>query len=150
MRQGKEIRKIERIKHILGKSSNKADLSPYTTDFDSMLKNESPKYGSETREYEKKELALEISKEIGTLQDTLDILDKLYISKGDLKSCSEMYRKYGNYKDILDILMQKKIIEKKLNKIELTQEGKELRDYLKWHAKEIQSNLNKIMKKLPF
>lgn len=150
MRQGKEIRKIERIKHILGKSSNKADLSPYTTDFDSMLKNESPKYGSETREYEKKELALEISREIGTLQDTLDILDKLYISKGDLKSCSEMYRKYGNYKDILDILMQKKIIEKKLNKIELTQEGKELRDYLKWHAKEIQSNLNKIMKKLPF
>ena len=95
-------------------------------------------------------MALEISKEIGTLQDTLDILDKLYISKGDLKSCSEMYRKYGNYKDILDILMQKKIIEKKLNKIELTQEGKELRDYLKWHAKEIQSNLNKIMKKLPF
>ena len=149
MYQGKEIRKIERIKHINNKRGRKMDLSPYTGDSDSMLKNETPNEQRKSKEYENQELALEMAQRFGNLQDTIDILNKISSANNDIKMRSELRRKYGDHKSIIETLLEKKVARKESGIITLTDKGNRLKEYMKWHAKKIQSNLNKMLKTRP-
>jgi magnesium chelatase subunit D len=149
IRQGKEIRKIERIIHTKGNGKNKADLSPYSSDTDSLLKQDRKGLNEEISKHIKRELAVELTQKFGSSQDALQILDKMSSASEDLELYTELHRKYRNYQDILNTLFEKRIIEKNGRQIRLTDEGKDIKEYIKFHAKEIQLHINRFLKKIP-
>lgn len=141
--QDVEIRKVEKIQNEIGNTPY--DLSPYSTNTDSYLRQNGFIEGQFTRsEYQK---AVELSEYFGSLNELKELLE--YFKSGKRKDLFELKKKYGDMDEILDRLEKNDIVCKKSGTYYLTQEGENLIDFIKQNSKELEITLKEMIKELP-
>lgn len=132
LNQNIELRKVDKIKHVFGKRP--LDMSNYSTDFDSKLR-EKPEAINQMLYKESREL-LEKHNSFEEVYNTLKGI------RGDLKnSCDSSIVNGG----IISDLIKKGFVETKSGKTRFTEKGEELFKYFCINKVELQSLLKKII-----
>ncbi|MGI5859730.1 MAG: vWA domain-containing protein [Tepidanaerobacteraceae bacterium] len=142
-KQGVELRKIERIKHEIGNST--MDMSPYTTDSDSNLKQDAHNLRKDNIFRE----TVEMIEHFGSLREIEEVLET--IKKGGNSSGvpADLKKKSSDFDDIIKYFEKIQLMSKRQNKHYLTSKGEELREFLKINRRELESILKKTIKNSP-
>ncbi len=138
--QGVELRKIERIKHETGNSP--IDMSPYTTESDSYLKQNG---GCSKKDSLFRETAAMIEY-FGSLKEVEDAI-KNFESENNISGRSfDITEKNDDFNDIIKYFEQTNILRKHQNKYHLTNKGKELKEFLRIYRRELEFVLKRPMR----
>ncbi|MDD4568821.1 MAG: VWA domain-containing protein [Tepidanaerobacteraceae bacterium] len=139
-KQKVELRKIEIIKHEIGNSQ--MDMSQYTTDSDSNLKQDGDyqKDDSIFRE------SIEMIEHFGSLKEIEEVFDNLEYRKTHPQMPMDSKKKNSDFDDIIRYSEQKKLLTKHQNNYYLTKNGEKFRDFLKLNRRELESLLKKSIK----
>ncbi|MCG0275883.1 MAG: VWA domain-containing protein [Thermosediminibacteraceae bacterium] len=143
IKQGVELRKVEKIVNEVGKTP--VDLSPYAANTDSYLKQNNLSEGMYyfSKEYQQ---AIELSEYFGSLKELEELLEFFNSGKGiDL---FELKKKYGDLEEILKRLEGNKLLSRTSGFYSLTAEGENLINFIKLNRKELELALKKIIKSL--
>ena len=146
--QGVEIRKVERISHLEGEG--KADLSPYSSIFDSHL-NESEQsptdlnWDSLNKESQVDAVA-SMAEEFGGRINMTEILESL-TSSGSVSK--EIRYDVGDLDEIIERLTSLQLIEREMDKFRLTAKGMQVRGILTSYASEIEAAIRRLIRKMP-
>lgn len=146
--QGLEVRKIEKVLHNTTRGDSPVDMSPYSSDSDSALKQQGLQ-SSQTKEACNMRDSLELAREYGGAEQALKMLDALSNTSQIEKKLDFLNSNYGSYEEVLRQLCDKGILERHYNGLRLSAKGKELYEYLKKNLREIELNLKAFLKKLP-
>jgi magnesium chelatase subunit D len=143
MRQGIELRKVEKIVNCIGNSP--VDLSPYCSDSDSRLRQNC----TDDKYQNLHEEAISMIERYESLEGICDVLSE--IDKGEIVQGSinelEIKRRICDYDEIVKQLKERHFIQYKHNKYSLTPRVKLLRDYMRNKYKEFQLVLKKLLNK---
>lgn len=131
LEQNIELRKINKIVHKVGNMP--VDLSDYTTESDSKLKN---RHNSETNY---KQESIKLINQFGSVEEVALIFDLLTHQKAK----TDFPKK--DICDILDYLNNNKFIEIRNGKYKLTNSGENFRNYIIRNQKELETILKKII-----
>lgn len=156
MRQGTEIRKVERI--VLRSQrgqAGKVDLSPYASASDSLLRedkasparaNTSPGVNSRSRDWESIEWALELTRETLPPQELARLLESLPLGPQGL---AEHQKRWGDLEHALSYLEERRLIRRQRGRFTLTPEGHDLALFLNQHLPELESRFRQILRHVP-
>lgn len=138
--QGVELRKIERIKHETGNSS--IDMSPYTTDSDSYLRQN----GSCSKKDSLFCEATAMIEYFGSLKEVENAI-KNFESENNISGRSfDITEKNDDFNDIIKYFEQTNILSKHNNKYHLTNKGKELKEFLRIYRRELEFVLKRTIR----
>lgn len=142
-KQGVELRKIERLRHEVGNSP--MDMSPYTTDSDSNLKQDTENLRKDNIFRE----TMEMIEHFGSLREIEEVLES--VKKGGNSSGvpADLKKKSSDFDDIIKYFEQIQLMSKRQNKHYLTSKGEELREFIKINRRELESILKKTIKNSP-
>ncbi|WP_422444030.1 vWA domain-containing protein [Thermoanaerobacterium sp. DL9XJH110] len=138
-----ELRKIEKIVHEFGNTP--MDMSPYSADFDSYLKQNAAKYNEERMARE----AVELLDKFGSLSEIKEILDTIVKEASSAGGVCNLQRKYADLVDIISYMERKQFLNKRQNRYRLTRDGEKLHEYINLNYKQLESILKKSIKRLP-
>jgi magnesium chelatase subunit D len=146
MEQGLEIRKVEKVAlHLQGNSNAKTDLSAYTAESDSFLREQGS--GRETGASENADL-LETAHRLSV--DTLPPTELLHLlSLCPLQSDVGLRQRWGELDRILETLSVSGYMEKRGKKWHLTHKGLQLLSLVRLHLPELESKLRRYLRRLP-
>ncbi|MGE5591314.1 MAG: VWA domain-containing protein [Bacillota bacterium] len=152
--QGVEIRKVEALQHDAGGGQTPLDLSPYTDESDSWLREDGRGQGEgEGRGHSLADSELEALADLvddaGGLEALRDLLDRLggeeAVGAGD-KPATPL--RSGDA-ELLRRLEQRGWVRSARQRFTLTPEGAHLRDLLRHHLREVEAQLKAIFRRLP-
>jgi len=147
-RQGVEIRKVERISHLEGKG--KADLSPYSSIFDSHL-NEAGRRPADRdwnslNQESRVDAVASMAEEFGGRVNMAKLLESLTLSGSippDIRS------DVGDLDEVIERLTFFQLIGRDMGKFTLTPKGTEVRSILTSYASEIEAAIRRLIRKMP-
>jgi len=139
--QNIEIRRIEKITHITGNAP--MDMSPYSSNSDSFLKQNSNGENKVKRDAEE---LIERCESIHAVRQILEYI-KNYCSQGD--TLNALKKQNPEMDEILKILQSKNLINRHSNRYSLTPRGELLEKFIKKNYKELELVLKKSLKKVP-
>ena len=146
--QGIEIRKVEHVSHIEGKG--KADLSPYSSIFDSYL-NESGRrptgenWGSLSQE-SRVDAVASMAEEFGGRVNMAKLLESLTLS-GSIPP--DIRTDVGDLDEVVERLTSFQLIAREMGKFTLTPKGTEVKSILTTCASEIEAAIRRLIRKMP-
>lgn len=152
--EGLEIRKVETIRHLEGCHRTPMDLSPYSSLFDSHLR-EGRAPGLEPAwedlDYETKiEIAVNLADEFGGTEDLTKLIDVLdgNGNPGDGGPFTYLAREYGDVEETLDRLVSIDIANRDSGRIGLTSKGRALREFLRVFRTEVEAGMRRLLRKV--
>ena len=131
--QNVELRKVENINHEIG--NKPTDMSSYSSDFDSNLKQDG-NISSDGRIYRE---TLEMIEHFGSLRGIEEVVEMSL----------ESNKKNSEFENIVKVFEQKGFMYKQQNKYHLTKDGEKLKNFIKLNRKELESILKKAIKNSP-
>ncbi|HHV57582.1 MAG TPA: VWA domain-containing protein [Firmicutes bacterium] len=155
LEQGLEIRKIERI--VVDATPQgagpKADLSPYASTTDSLLKENreprgdgtTPQQGRQRQGLEGVEEALGLSRETLPPQELLRLLKSLPWGPG---AAAQHARRWGDLEHTLAALEGRRLVRRERGRLVLTAEGRRLADFLEGHLPELESYFRQLLRRV--
>ncbi|HOB88072.1 MAG: VWA domain-containing protein [Bacillota bacterium] len=146
--QGIEIRKVERISHLEGKG--KADLSPYSSIFDSHL-NETGKQPADRDwksldEESRIDTVASMAEEFGGRVNMAKLLESLTCT-GNIPP--DIRSDVGDLDEVIERLTSWQLIGREMGKFSLTPKGEEVKSILTSYASEIEAAIRRIIRKMP-
>ncbi|NLZ51931.1 MAG: VWA domain-containing protein [Thermoanaerobacteraceae bacterium] len=142
LKQGVELRKIEKIIHEIGKSP--MDLSSYTSLSDSNLKQD-----SDVLRKDRFKETVEMIEHFGSLKQIEDVLDAFENKEKSHASLQSLKKRCSDFYDIVKYFEEMHFMYKQQNKHYLTSKGKEINDFIKKNRRELESILKRTIKNSP-
>jgi len=146
--QGIEIRKVERISHVEGKG--KADLSPYSSIFDSHL-NETGRSPADRdwkslNQDSRVDAVASMAEEFGGRVSMARLLESL-TSSGSIPP--DIRSDVGDLDEVIERLSFLQLIGREMGKFTLTPKGNEVKSILTAYASEIEAAIRRLIRKMP-
>jgi len=152
--QGVQIRKIEALQHDAGGAKSPLDLSPYTDESDSWLREDGRGQGegeAQARSLSDSELEAlaDLVDDVGGLEALRDLLDRLGGEEavGPGETAASQLR--SGDAEVLRRLEQRGWVRAGRQRFALTPEGSNLRDLLRHHLREVEAQLKAVFRRLP-
>jgi magnesium chelatase subunit D len=142
LKQGVELRKVEKIRHEAGNSP--MDMTPYSTDSDSNLKQDANQLKKDNLFRE----TVEMIEHFGSLREIEEAFEAIK-RENTSGEPSELKNKNNDFNDILRYFEQIDVIRKSQNKQYLTSKGLEISDFVKINRRELEAILKKTIKNSP-
>lgn len=138
-----ELRRNERIVHKSGGGSGSADLSPYSDQSDSFLREKQTGQMSETvKKHQYRQDASDLSEHFDSLQQVKEFLN--YVEhKESAKKLNDYLERTGASEQALQRLEGLNIVDKTGKNIQLTEYGRGFKDHLDSHIPELEAHLRR-------
>lgn len=151
VRQGLELRKVERVVREQADPDGQADMSPYQTSSDSLLKEEGASSPAQQvlEEHAAYQVAMDLAEDFGSVADVLEVLDSLDrpVEVGDMvKSAVGRPRPSA---EMMETLISRGLAKREGFRFSLTGEGLSLRQFLRSHRHEIEAQLRRLIRRVP-
>jgi magnesium chelatase subunit D len=142
-----EIRKNEKIVHQQGGGQGNSDMSAYSDHSDSFLRDKSSMPGTSrsVQKYQYNQDAVELMNDFDHVEDMVDILKGAQDHENKSAMLRELEQK-ANGEQTLNRLSAMGILKSVRNKIQLTDYGKELLNYLKVNIPEIEAHFRQVLR----
>jgi len=140
LEQSRQIRAIERIVHQETRPQGEGDLSDYTSSSDSYLRGSTS--DQDTDESRVHRMAMELIEEFETPQAVRSLLDALSAENSG-HSMQQPDR------SAIEHLKTRGLVRRDGFRYRLTREGEALREYLRLHQRELESQVRKLIRRLP-
>lgn len=141
-----ELRRNEKITHTKGGTGHKSDLSPYADQSDSFLQEKDIKnMPSAIKKHQIMQDATVVADHFDSIRNVNQILSFIE-DNGRKDQAQKKIGNNGNAEEALACLSGTGIIDIKGNQIQLTNYGREFKNYLQLHLPEIEACLRQIIK----
>lgn len=141
-----EIRKVERILNLRGGRGG-ADLSPYASHTDSLLKGDGRDYGEPQNQEGLLQRAVRLADRFESLAEVAELLEGLESWKR-LREMSLKGRTLSELAESIDRITREGLAARLGEGFYLTAQGRQMRDYLRSHGREVEMVLKKNMRRL--
>jgi len=142
LKQGVELRKIEKILHEIGKRP--IDLSSYASHSDSNLRQNQSVQRSDIFDG-----TVELIEHFGSIKQIQDVLEAIQGKERSHASLQSLQKRCSDYDDIVKYFEEKNFVYRQQNKYYLTPRGKEFSEFIKRNRKELEHILKRTIKNLP-
>lgn len=139
---GLQLRANESLAHSAAAGGGKADLSPYSDQSDSFLQEKTVEQDSPLKRQQFMQDAAELSEEMDSAKDVHEALSA--IEREDAKAFNSLYPTQGQKERVYQSLSGMGIISMKHGRPELTQYGRELKDFLARRLPDVESYIRRM------
>lgn len=145
---GLEIRRVEQVINEAGQPGGPQDLSDYQTDSDSLLKERAS--GTFSQQFRDLKTALDLAEGMGGINELADLFSELALEPAKRQRLATMARQDPSFSETVSDLVRRGFLRREEEGLTLTEEGWRLREFILQHRQELEENLKRALRKIPW
>lgn len=152
VRQGVELRKVEKVVPVTGTGGVPYDLSPYQSDTDSLIKGSGARAnagpGRDVPRDDELERAVDLASQFGSVAEAEKFLDMLSKDGGLMSPTAYLEREYGNSEAMIAALRAMDVVTSGMGPLRLTAWGLRLLEILRRFSQDVERRLFRRIRKV--